>query len=302
MLIHDNPQVLELEEDTMNTMKVIGIVAASLTAVAAIGGGVWWWRQRNKKEDGARPISPDAKPGPVPSGPPRPAPSPQNADPRGHWMSTSDLPPELEAALNERFPNSWPPDDEAVNGMTTEDQIVVAVESEAVANYTQTRQELISAKVLSVEKTVVRARILAPVAYAEHHGAHAGHGFRVGDLIEVPRSKILLAARSVEPKKKGYGGEGKAEQTFKPSNLTNETYKVRPSTPYDLVLPYRTAELEWYVDREMVKMIRIGDSGLLEQIMFSEDSMRGLVTVRALDNDPKEGKIFVARWDFSIDP
>jgi hypothetical protein len=46
----------------------------------------------------------------------------------------------------------------------------------------------------------------------------------------------------------------------------------------------------------------LGDSGLLEQIMFSEDSMRGLVTVRALDNDPKEGKIFVARWEFNLDP
>ncbi|WP_244923862.1 hypothetical protein [Enhygromyxa salina] len=217
-------------------------------------------------------------------------------------MATSELPPELEAALNERFPDSWPPDDAVVNAMTQEDQIVVAVESEPVANYTQTRQELISAKVLSVEKTVVRARVLAPVAHAEHHGAHAGHGFRVGDLIEVPRSKILLAARSVEPKKEGYGAEGKAEQTFKPSNLTKETYRVRPATPYDLVLPYRTDELEWYVDRDMVRMIKIGDSGLLEQIMFSEDSMRGVVTVRALDNDPKQGKIFVARWEFSIDP
>ncbi|KIG16610.1 hypothetical protein DB30_04229 [Enhygromyxa salina] len=29
--------------------------------------------------------------------------------------------------------------------------------------------------------------------------------------------------------------------------------------------------------------------------LFSEDSMRGVVTVRVLDNDPKQGKIFVAR-------
>ncbi|KIG19409.1 hypothetical protein DB30_02690 [Enhygromyxa salina] len=101
----------------------------------------------------------------------------------------------------------------------------------------------------------------------------------------------MLAARSAEPKKTGYGGEGKAEQTFDPSNLTKETYQVRTATPYDLVLPYWMAELELYVDREMVK---VGESGLLEQIMFGEDSMRGLVTVRALDNDPKEGKICVA--------
>ncbi|KIG16753.1 hypothetical protein DB30_04097 [Enhygromyxa salina] len=182
--------------------------------------------------------------------------------------------------LNEQFPDSWPPDDAVVDAITQEDQIVVAVESEPVANYTETRQELISAKVLSVEKTVVRARILAPVVFSEHHGAHAGHGFRVGDLIEVPRSKVLLAARSVEPKREGYGSEGKPEQTFEPSNLTKE----------------------WYVDREMVRMIKIGDSGLLEQIMFSEDSMRGVVTVRALDNDPKLGNVFVGRWEFSIDP
>ncbi|PRQ02054.1 hypothetical protein [Enhygromyxa salina] len=288
----------------MSTMKVIGIVAASLTVAGLVGGGVWWWQQRKKKPDGARPISPDARPGPTPSGPPRPAPSPEPTDtnPKGHFLSPPELPAELEKVLNEQFPDSWPPEDAVVNAMTQEDQVVVAVESEPVGNYTQTRQELISAKVLSVEKTLVRGRVIGPVVYAEHHGAHAGHGFRVGDLVEVPRSKILLAARSVEPKKKGYGGEGKPEQTFKPSNLTGETYQVRPATPYDLSLPYRTNELEWYVDREMVKMIRIGASGLLEQIMFSEDSMRGLVTVRALDNDPKEGKIFVARWEFNIDP
>ena len=91
--------------------------------------------------------------------------------------------------------------------------------------------------------------------------------------------------------------------TFKPSNLHgNQIYRVRPATPYDLVLPYRTAELEWYVDREMVRMIQIGPKGLLEQVMFSEDSMRGPVTVRAIDNDPELGKVFVARWDFEIEP
>jgi hypothetical protein len=286
----------------MNTMKIIGLVAGGLTIAMFVGGGVWWWRRRNNNQDGARPIKPDAKPGPVPSGPPRPNPDPVDSNPIGDFIGPAELTDELAKVLNERFSNSWPPDDAVVNAMTQEDTIVVAVESQVVANYTQTRQELISAKVLSVEKTVVRARIVGPVVYAEHHGAHAGHGFRVGDLIEVPRSKILLAARSVEPKKKGYGGEGKPEQTFKPSNLTKQTYRVRPTTPYDLVLPYRTNELEWYVDRNMVKLIKIGDHGLLEQIMFSEDSMRGAVTVRAIDNDPKEGQIFIARWDFTIDP
>ena len=62
---------------------------------------------------------------------------------------------------------------------------------------------------------------------------------------------------------------------------------MRPSTPYDLVLPYRTNELEWQIERELVTMNKIGDKGLLEQIMFSEDSMRGPVKVTLLDNDPK---------------
>jgi hypothetical protein len=68
------------------------------------------------------------------------------------------------------------------------------------------------------------------------------------------------------------------------------------------VLPYRTDELEWHVDRDMVTMIRLGTNGLIEQIMFSEDSMRGPVTVRVQDRDPKEGLVHVARWDFMIAP
>ena len=34
---------------------------------------------------------------------------------------------------------------------------------------------------------------------------------------------------------------------------------------------------------------------------FSEDSMRGKVSVRALDQDPELGTVFVARWDFELD-
>ena len=77
---------------------------------------------------------------------------------------------------------------------------------------------------------------------------------------------------------------------------------MRPGTPYDLLLPYRTAELEWSVDQELVKLIHVGEKGLLEQIMFSEDSMRGAVTVRALDRDPELGLVFIARWEFRLDP
>jgi hypothetical protein len=72
-----------------------------------------------------------------------------------------------------------------------------AVESEPVDNHDQTREELISARVVSVESAHVRARVQAPVAYVDHHGAYAGHGVRVGDLVEVPRSMILFASQLV---------------------------------------------------------------------------------------------------------
>jgi hypothetical protein len=282
----------------MNTMKIVGIVAG-VALVAMLGGGAWWWYRRRKKQNESQ----DGQPRPVtPTNPPRPVPDAEDRSPRSHFMGTGDLPPELQQMLDEQFPDSWPPDDAVVDNMTQEDLVVFAVESEPVGNYTETRQELISGKVLSVEKTYVRARVQGPVAHAEHHGAHAGHGIRVGDLVEVPRSKILLAARSTEPQRNGYGSKGKPAQTFKSSHITKDVYQVRPSTPYDLVVPYRTGELEWVVDRAMVKMVRIGEKGLNEQIMFSEDSMRGPVKVTLLDNDPKEGAVFVGRWDFTIDP
>jgi hypothetical protein len=285
-------------EGTMNTMKIVGIVAG-VAVVAMLGGGAWWWYRRRKKQqesqDGQqpRPVTPEN---------PRPAPDVEDRRPRSRFMGTAELPPELQQLLDNDFADSWPPEDAVVDALTQEDLVVFAVESEPVGNYTEVRQELISGKVLSVEKTHVRARVQGPVAYAEHHGAHAGHGIRVGDLVEVPRSKILLAARSTEPQRSGYGSKGKPAQTFKSSQLTKDVYQVRPSTPYDLVLPYRTGELEWVVDRAMVKMIKIGEKGLNEQIMFSEDSMRGPVKVTLLDKDPKEGAVFVGRWDFTIDP
>ena len=222
--------------------------------------------------------------------------------PIGDMLDTSGLPSVLREALEERFPNAWPPDDATVNEMADDPEavIVFAVKSEHGGNYTETREELITAKVLSVEKTLVRARIIGEVAHAEHHGSHAGHGFRRGDLVEVPRAKILVAARSLEPKLEGYDSEGPAAQTLKPSTTTQKVYKVRPDTPYDLVLPYRTDELEWHIEREHVTMVKLGEHGLLEQVKFSEDSMRGPVTIRALDNDPKEGFVLVGRWQLEI--
>ena len=286
----------------MNMIKVVGFVAGGMTLAALIGGGVIWWRRRKQKSEGDTPESPKRK-----RAWSRPGEADEEADaedtrPRGHFEGTADLDPELAKVLDEEFPAGWPPDDKTIDALEQDDIIVFAVESEETGNYDRTRQELINAKVLSVEKTVVRGRILAPVEHAEHHGAHAGHGFRVGDLVEVPRSKILVAARRTDPKKTGYNSEGKAQQIFKSSDLTKERYRVRPATPYDLILPYRTAELQWHVDHEMVKMVHVGQKGRIEQIMFAEDTMRGKVSVRAIDHDPEVGAVFVARWDFAIDP
>ena len=53
-------------------------------------------------------------------------------------------------------------------------------------------------------------------------GADAGHGFRVGDLVEIPRSQVLVAARRTDPKKSGYGAQGPPANTFEPSNETKK--------------------------------------------------------------------------------
>ncbi len=52
--------------------------------------------------------------------------------------------------------------------------------------------------------------------------------------------------------------------TFKPSEMTKTTYRVKPGTPYDLVLPYRTGELQWYVDEKLVTMVHVGQKANFE--------------------------------------
>lgn len=290
----------------MSGWKTVGLVVMGMAVAAGLGGGAYLLYRHyedKKKDEGEGADEDEERPQRVtPSRPPRDA---EEVDQRarGDYMSPKGIPDSLREFLNEKFPNRWPPDTEVVEQLTTEDQIVFGVESEPVPAYEEVRQEVISAKVLSVEKTVVRARVLPPVAYAEHNGNHAGHGFRVGDLVEVPRSKILVAARPSEPKKKtGYNSRGPAENTFKSSHMTKSVYKIRPATPYDLILPYRTDNLKWYVDQEHVRVVPIGRKGLFEQVMFTEDSMRGPVTLRLLNDDPEQGSLFVARWEFQLDP
>lgn len=240
----------------MSVLKVVGVIAG-VGVVALIGGAVYL-AYKNRK--GIKQVVKDLKDN-IPTNPePRPSKSEGESkfrpSPIGSIMSTDGLPSELSGFLDDNFEGYWPADEEVINNLTEENVIVFAVESEPVGNYTAIRQELITARVLTVETNHVRARIIGPVAYAEHHGSHAGHGFRVGDLVEVPRSKVLLAASQPEKPKQEYNGHGKAAQTFKPSELTKQTYSVRPGTPYDLNLPYRTDELEWSLDRDMVNVGR----------------------------------------------
>ena len=285
----------------MTTMRTVGVVALGMTISALIGGGIYYLyrRRQNQRNSDIIPSKPprDVEPDPEPT-------VGEHADrrARGGLAAKDELPDVLESALRKRFGDTWPPGDDTIDKLTTEDVVIVAAKSEPVPGYELSRTELIAAKVRSVEQTHVRARVVGPVEYAEHLGAHAGHGFRVGDLIEVPRPKVLVAARSSEPKREGFNSEGEAAGVFEPSNVTKQTYTIRPGTPYDLVLPYRSPDLEWSVDRDKAKLKWLGSKGNYQQIMFTEDSMRGPVTVRVHDRDPKTGLIFVAHWEFHLNP
>ena len=208
----------------------------------------------------------------------------------------------LIADIDDMFADGWPPTPEAIDDLKPGDVIVFGVESEPTEDFDLPKQELVSASVLSVGKTEVRGRVIGPVAHADHHGNSAGHGLYVGSLVEVPRPHVMVVARlkpDPEMPKTGYGSKGDPARVFVP-NYGKEPYKVHPSTVYDLELPYRTEELGWTPSRENVKYAQIGDEGLRHQIMFTEASIRGPYSLTLLDDDPKEGIVFVGKWDFVI--
>jgi hypothetical protein len=207
---------------------------------------------------------------------------------------------------------AWPPDEQAIDTIVDKleygDVVVCAVQSNPDEIFEEPRQELINASVLSVENkstrdaTIVRARVIGPVAHTDDHGNFAGHRIRVGEQIEVPRRFVLAVARRKQAEQSGYGSRGEAAAEFDPSNRTSTSkiYKVHPGTPYDLVLPYRTENLKWYPSRENVRVEMIGEKGELHQIMFTEASVRGRYSLTLLDHDEKAGKVFVGRWDFEL--
>jgi hypothetical protein len=296
------------DEKPMSGWKIVGLAVLGLGVLAAAGFGVrWLWRKRqaaNDTTDTPDRITPSNGPRPAPS--PAPSPAPERAKAPSHeFIGTAELDPELREVLETDFANAWPPDAETIDNLTQEDLIIFAVEGVPTGNYTETRQELINAQVLSVETTIVRARVKEPVKYAAHFGSHPGHGLEVGESVEVPRSKILVAARRTGPKPTGYDSEGKAVAQFKPTTQTTTVYKVKPGTPYDLILPYRTDRLVWQTKSKnttsnLVTMIHIGQKAALEQIKFTEGSLRGPFSVVVMTDDPQQGLVFVARWDFDL--
>jgi hypothetical protein len=295
------------DEKPLKPWAVAGLTVLGLGLVAAaVGGVVWWVRKRKAEAESRAPIKIE------PSGPPRPAPAPapdpaRANDPRppSHaFVGKAQLHPDLAEELAGMFGNAWPPDKETVDNLQPDDVVVFAAEGVPTGNFTEPRQELITAQVLSVEETHVRGRVKGPVEYAAHFAAHPGHGLEVGESVEVPRSKILVAARqkAEESKPIGYDSQGKSIAQLKPTSLTTKVHAVKPGTPYDLVLPYRTERLVWQVKAKdnLVTMIQIGEKGLLEQIKFTEGSLRGTFSVVLLNDDPKDGLIFVARWDLDL--
>lgn len=295
------------DEKRMGPWAIAGLTVLGLGAVAAaIGGFVWWFRKRKAEQDEQQ-LKPERAPTIKPSGEPRPSPdaTPRPSGPRHEFVGKADLEPELAEELAGMFGNGWPPDDATIENLEQDDVIVFAVEGVPTGNFTQPRQELLSATVLSVEETFVRGRVKGPVQYAAHFGSHPGHGLEVGESVEVPRSKILVAARpkpDANDKPTGYDSQGKAAAQLKPTSLTNKVQAVKPGTPYDLVVPYRTDRLVWQVKSkdDLVTMIKIGEKGLLEQVKFAEASLRGPFSIVLLTDDPKEGIVFVARWDLDL--
>lgn len=283
----------------MNPWKVIGWIGA--VAVTGVGGYFAWRfvkRRREAKKNGDRPSR-------APSGDDETPPESDGTSDDVDWTARhrllgaedvrgTDLGAELDAA----FPNGWPATDAAIEQLRNDDIIMYAVESEPVGDLTSTRREIVNARVLSVEKDVVRARVYGRIKHAEHFGTFSGHGVRVGDSVEVPHANILVAAR-YDQKPQGYGSLGPAAATFKLLNKGPHT--VKPGVPYDLMLPYRTEDLHWYVTPSTNRdFIRIGSKGALEQVMFGESTLRGDVKVTVVDRDQKAGEVYVAHWNFKV--
>ncbi|MFV8750362.1 hypothetical protein ACNOYE_07410 [Nannocystaceae bacterium ST9] len=304
----------------MNVLKIVGLFALGTLVIGGGIAGVLWWQARNGKLPTPTPSNPPRKPDADPcegsglradgSGqctPPAPAPAPNpNPNPNEAHCRTlrrDELAANLVADIEASFGEGWPPTAEQIDKLETGDVIVFGVESEPTQDFDLSQQELVSATVLSVGKSAVRARVIGPIEHAEHHGNSAGHGLYVGSQVDVPRSHVLLAGkRNVDPTlpKSGYGSRGRAARVFKSTYGSKTVHKVHPSTVYDLELPYQTPDLVWVPSRTDVHIQVIGDEGLRHQIQVREDSVRGPFTLTLLDDDEREGNIFVARWDMQI--
>ncbi len=288
----------------MNVLKMIGwVTMGGLLLAGSIGGALWWqFRQRR------------TAPSPVPSNPPRkaePTDEPPTTDarptknqPHCHTLRRDEVSPELVADFDAMFSADWPTSttDEVIDKLQPGEAILFVVESEQTEDFDLPRQEIITAKVLSVGRSEVHGRVIAPIAHADHHGNHAGHGLHVGSRVEVPRSHVLAAARlghDPERPASGYGSQGEPARVFEPSKR-GQVFTVHPSTVYELDLPYRTETLKWTQSRDDVKYSQIGDHRLRHQIKFTEASVRGPYSLTLFDEDQREGTVFVGRWDFVI--
>ncbi|EDM79628.1 hypothetical protein PPSIR1_21409 [Plesiocystis pacifica SIR-1] len=283
-------------------MKTVGIVAATLATTALIGGGAYWFYKRRQKKKDEEEVDPEDLPNDADDDGVTEPVTPDEVRPRGGFMDRNTLPDDVKQKFVEAFGGYAPPKDEILDNLTQEDVVLFGVKSEPVPGYPSVREEILTAKVRTVEDTVIRARISEPPLYSAHLGSHAGHGFRIGEMVEVPRGVIIFAARPKPSEVKGYGEYGRPAGTFESSHVSKKSYDVHPGTPYDLVMPYITDDIEFHVDREMVRFELVGTKGLRQQIVFKEGSMHGDVTLRALDRDPKTGLVFVARWNFHIEP
>ncbi|EDM81658.1 hypothetical protein PPSIR1_22114 [Plesiocystis pacifica SIR-1] len=281
----------------------MGVVAATLAATALVGGGAFWLYRRWEKKKEEEELDPEDLPDDYDDDGTTEPIVPEEVRPRGGFMDRQKVPQEVKQEFIEAFGGWAPPNDEILDNLTQEDVVLFGVVSEPVPGYPLEREEILTAKVRTVEDTVIRARICENAEFSAHLGAHAGHGFRFGEMVEVPRGVIILAARPKPNGIEGYGKYGRAGGRLVPSEPTAKPYDIYPGTSYDLVMPYITDDVEFHINREMVRFELVGTKGLHQQIRFSEDSLRGDATLQAMDRDPKTGRLhFLARWKLHIHP